>query len=178
MWELLHDYQLIYHHDGECTMLACLTFVAVADMSVRLMNVCYVYTSLSGFLIICPDLVWMTSLSCDSVLLLLGTFVFSCPCLLFAAVVFCSILIASLSWKIFVGLLCCALWLFMLLVYALTYTPGLLLILFSMSTNGSVQVWDCFGALCCRYVAAVIDVGLMCCLLHVIHLPLVVSCMV
>ena len=55
------------------------TFVAVVDMPARLMNVFYVYTSLSGFLIIHPDLVWMTLLSCDGVLLLLRMFYFLLP---------------------------------------------------------------------------------------------------
>ena len=170
-------------HSKKClfswnNVVGCMTFVAVTDMPAELMNVCYVYSNPSGFLIMHPDLVCMTLLSCDSVLLLLGMFVSSCLCLLFATVVFCSISIVSLSWMMFVWLLCCALWLFVLLVYAMTYTHGLLLILFCMSANGSVQVWDCFVVLYCRYVAAVIDVGLMCHLLHIVHLPLVVSCMV
>ena len=49
---------------------------------------------------------------------------------------------------------------------------------FSMSSNGSVHVFKCFVVWYWRYVSAVTDVGLMCCLLHVILLPFVVSCIV
>ena len=72
----------------------------------------------------------------------------------------------------------CVHWFFMMLVWALEYAIGLLLICLNMSSSGSVLVCDCFVVWCCRYVSDVPDVGLMCCLLHVIHLPLVVSCIV
>ena len=47
-----------------------------------------------------------------------------------------------------------------------------------MSVSGSVLGCDCFVEWYCKYVSAVIDVGLMYCQLQVICLPLVVSCMV
>ena len=60
----------------------------------------------------------------------------------------------------------------------LTYTIRFILILFNMSASGSVLVCCCFVDWYCRYESAVIDVGFMCCLLHVICLPLVVRCIV
>ena len=66
----------------------------------------------------------------------------------------------------------------LLVVCTLPYAIGLLLIDFSMSSNGSVHVFKCFVVWYWRYVSAVTDVGLMCHLLHVIHLPFVVSCIV
>ena len=66
----------------------------------------------------------------------------------------------------------------MVLVWALEYVIGLLLIFLNMSPSGSVLVCDGFVAWYCRYVSAVTDLGLMCCLLCVIHLPLEVSCIV
>ena len=65
-----------------------------------------------------------------------------------------------------------------LAVCTLLYTTGLLLIDFSMSSNGSVHVFTCFVVWYWRYDSAVTDVGLMCHLLCVIHLPFVARCIV
>ena len=64
-------------------------------------------------------------------------------------------------------------------LYVPQYMPlNFLLILFNMSTSGSVLTYDSFVVWYCRYVSVVIDVCLMCHLLYMIRLLLVVSCMV
>ena len=77
-------------------------------------------------------------------------------------------------------LVCCYYVLLMLLLLACTlpYSIGLLLIYFSMFSNGSVHIFKCFVLWYWKYVSTVTDVGLMCHLLCVILLPFVVSCIV
>ena len=140
---------------------------------------CYcVYTSLSGFLVVFPYLVLMTSLPSETDLVSVGTLVFSfffhglpfhcfAPCLL-PLLFDCSLFAYE---TVHHGLL-------FLFVHASIYAIKFLLILFNMSASGSVLAYGSFVVWYCRYVSAMIDVGLMCCLLHMIHLPLVVSCMV
>ena len=50
--------------------------------------------------------------------------------------------------------------------------------LFNISASGSALVPCCFVDWYCMYVSTVTTVGLMWCLLHVMHLPLVVNCTV
>ena len=133
----------------------------------------------SIFLTICLDLILMTSLSCKLTPLSFRTFIAHCLKLLLATILLCSFLsIAFPFWVLFVCWLHCTLLLILLLLCVLVHSTGLLLILFNMSANGSILVWDCFVALYCMFESTVTDMGFMCCLLHVIHLPLAVNCMV
>ena len=84
-------------------------------------NCHFVYTSLSGFLMICLDLVLMTSLPCGIVLLSIEAFVFSCYGSLFATALFCSLSLASPFWLLFVCWWHCPLWSLWLLLYAIGF---------------------------------------------------------
>ena len=138
----------------------------------------YTYANLSGFLIICLDLVLMNPLSCKIVLSSIVAFAFCFLCSLFVTALLFSSSHASPSWLWLGCCSYCPLWLSLLFVCALTCAVGVLLILFNMSASGSVLVQCHFVALYCRYVSTVIDVGFMYHLLHVIHLPFDVSCIV
>ena len=118
----------------------------------------YWYSSLSGFLTVLPYLVlimfspfFILSLS---PLASLDIFcIYSClfPCGLFLA-----------PWSP------CVTWLSLLLLWVLQYDCGLFSIWSSMASSGSVCLFVCFLALYCMYSSGVMDVGLMCCLLHVL----------
>ena len=53
----------------------------------------------------------------------------------------------------------------------------IILIWSTMASSGSVYLFVCFLVWYHMYSSAVIDVSLMCCLLHVIILPVIVTCM-
>ena len=73
-----------------------MTFECLADMLARLVIVLYICQSVR-FLINHPDLVLMTLLSLELVLLSIGAFVFSCFCSFFTTVFLCSLSFASPS---------------------------------------------------------------------------------
>ena len=160
--------------------MTCNTSAEMLAGLMHMTQVTYVYESLSGFLTVCPYLVLITLLFCWAVPFSSGVFIVSClwsllitslPCWLLS-----SLSLALPSWVFFVCWWNCVLWL-LLVVWALAYAIGLLLIHFNMYSNGSVHVFECFVVWYCRYASAVTDVGLMCCLMHVILLQFVVSCM-
>ena len=66
--------------------------------------------------------------------------------------------------------------LLLLFCLVIAYAIGLFLMHSSISSSGSFHLCVCFVAWYCMYVSAVTDVGLMHCLLCVVLLPFVVSC--
>ena len=156
-----------------------MAYSTVTDMSTGLLLLIYVCESLSDFLTICPDLVLMISPFCGIVTLSPGVFIVFCLLSSLTTSLLCWS--CSSSHPCWMHLVCwqyCVLLMLLLLVCTLPYAIGLLLIDFSMSSNGSVHVFKCFVVWYWRYVYTVTDVDLMCHLLHVILLPFVVSCIV
>ena len=138
-----------------------MTFVAVANMLAPTCDCCYTYVNLSGFLIICLDLVLMISLPCEIVLLTLEHlyFLVFAHCLPLYCFVLC-LLPLLFDCELFADDIvhydyyCC-------LYVHLTYAIGFLLTLFNNSASGSVLVGCSFVDWYCGYESPVIDVGFM-----------------
>ena len=141
-------------------------------------NWCYVYTSLSGFLTVHPDLVFTISLPFTIVPFANEPLIFSHLLLLIATVLYCYLCFSSSFWLLLVCSLYWLLWMFSLEACVLIYAIGFWLELLTTSVSGSAPALACFIDWYCKYLSAVIVVSLMCHLLHVMHLPLVVSCIV
>ena len=131
----------------------------------------YLYANLSGFLLIHPNLVLIVSPSFIIVLLSFTACVHVCLMLFLALTLQCSLSFASSSCFV----LDCSQAFGVCLV---AYATGFFVMLFSISVSGSALAFCCFVERYCMYVSAVTAVSLMWCLLHVMHLPLIVSCIV
>ena len=133
----------------------------------------YIYVSLSGFLTVHPDLVLLTLFSCKEALFLC---VLPVP-LLTAVCLFIVLFYVCLLLNNFIGGLLIIL--FTCIVYVPCLSSGIyywiLLILFSISANGSVFMLYCLLDWCCRYVSAVTVVGFMGYLYLEMCLPFFVS---
>ena len=106
---------------------------------------------------------------------------------------YCSIVFYSLCTWLFGGATCIHATVLIVLCLLLLFCIGLFTVicclssninrwifvmLFNISASRSALVLCCFVDWYCMYVSAITAVGLMWCLLHVICLPLVVSCIV
>ena len=169
-------------HTKKCFFLwnnavSCTTYVAAAGMLARLILLLCVYQSVRLF--DCSSISsfddftakWDWSCVCWNVCIF-SSLLNVCQCIALLLVSCLSFLIALyllMKLSIMATAFVCM---------CLNICHQILLILFNMSASGSLLTYNFVVVWYCRNVSAVIDVDLMCNLLHMICLPLVVSCMV